>query len=132
MTQRPVPREILSRLRLVCLDLPEAKEEQAWAGVRWVVSKKNFAHVLVISRGEPPAYARAFGGDDACVVTFRVPKNEATAPRFTKRPFFKPPWFSNIVGLALSEETDWDEVGALLRTSYCVLAPKKWAARVEP
>ena len=57
----PVPHEILSRLRLACLDLPEALEEPAWAGTRWVVRKKNFAHVLMIDGGWPPAYALAAG-----------------------------------------------------------------------
>ena len=41
------------RRRLTCLDLPEAYEEQAWAGTRWMVRKKNFAHVLMIDRGWP-------------------------------------------------------------------------------
>lgn len=133
MKHRAVPQEVLSRLRLVCLDLPEAKEETAWTGVRWVVSKKNFAHVVMISDGQPPAYASALGDDGpACVVTFRVAKSEASSPRFTKKPFFKPPWFANIIGLALDEKTDWDEVSTLLRKSFRVLAPRKLAETVEP
>ena len=43
-----IPHEILAQLRLVCLDQPEACEEEAWAGTRWMVAKKNFAHVLMI------------------------------------------------------------------------------------
>ncbi len=68
-----VPPDILSRLRLVCLDLPEAIEEKAWAGIRWCVSKKNFAHVLTISDGWPPAYAKAAATHGpVCVLTFRL------------------------------------------------------------
>jgi hypothetical protein len=51
--------EVLVRIRLVCLDLPEVTEEIAWTGVRWCVGKKNFAHVLTIAEGWPPAYAKA-------------------------------------------------------------------------
>jgi ABC-type glycerol-3-phosphate transport system substrate-binding protein len=132
--KRPCPPQpILEKVRLVCLDLPEVREERAWAGVRWVVSKKNFAHVVWVERGWPPAYARALGSDGpACVLTFRVPKLEASAPRFTKEPFFKPPWFSNIVGLVVGDDTDWDEAGVLLRKSFKVLAPAKLATQVEP
>jgi len=54
-----VPDNILAKLRLACLDLPEAYEESAWVGTRWMVAKKNFAHVLMIDGGWPPAYARA-------------------------------------------------------------------------
>ena len=43
-----VPPTVLHQLRLICLDLPEAVEQQAWVGIRWVVVKKNFAHVVVI------------------------------------------------------------------------------------
>jgi hypothetical protein len=133
MKERAVPADVLARLRLVCLDLPEAREETAWAGVRWVVSRKNFAHVVMIDEGWPPAYAHALGSDGpACVVTFRVPKRDARSPRYTRPPFFKPPWFSNIVGLTLDARTDWDELATALRTSFCVLAPRKLAELVEP
>ncbi|MFT3711676.1 MAG: MmcQ/YjbR family DNA-binding protein [Archangium sp.] len=127
-----IPSWALEKVRLFAMDLPEAKEERAWAGVRWVVGKKNFAHVVFIERNWPPAYAEAMGGPGpACVLTFRVPK-EQVAPRFSKRPFFKPVWFANIVGLVLDEDTtDWDEVSQFVRASYRVLAPKKLAARVE-
>jgi hypothetical protein len=49
-----ISRAVISRLRLVCLDMPEAVEEKAWAGIRWCVNRKNFAHVLLISEGWPP------------------------------------------------------------------------------
>lgn len=133
MPRKDVPDWALEKLRLVALDLPEAKEERAWAGVRWVVSKQNFAHLVFIERGWPPAYAKALGSDGpACVLTFRVPKQQV-GPRFSKLPFFKPPWFANIVGLALDEATtDWDELSEFVRGSYRVLAPKKLADQVDP
>ena len=66
-----VPADVVDQLRSVCLGLPEAYEEQAWVGTRWRVRQRTFAHVLVLDRGWPPAYARATGIDGpACVLTF--------------------------------------------------------------
>lgn len=121
-----VPESTVHRLRLICSDLPEAIEQPAWIGTRWVVSKKNFAHVLMIEGGHPPAYAKAAGSDGpVCVLTFRGPRPAVDAPRFRRAPFFRPPWFHNIVGLSIDAATDWDEVQTLLMQSYCLLAPKR-------
>jgi hypothetical protein len=128
----PVSPLILRRLRLICLDLPEVSEEQAWVGVRWVVAKANFAHVVMIEAGHPPAYAKAAGSDGPlCVLTFRGPRADLAAPRYSRLPFFRPPWFENIAGMAVDEKTDWDEVQRLLIRSYCELAPKRLRVRVE-
>lgn len=127
-----VPREIRAKLRLICLDLPEAYEEGAWSGTRWTVAKKNFAHVLMIDEGWPPAYARAAGSvGPLCVLTFRKSAAATGALHFERLPFFRPVWWPNIVGLVLDANTDWDEVAALLTKSCCVLAPKKLAALVD-
>jgi hypothetical protein len=127
-----VPKEILANLRLVCLDLPEATEETAWAGTRWMVRKKNFAHVLMIDDGWPPAYAQAAGNNGPiCVLTFRTSRREIEAPRFRRPPFFRPIWFPNIAGMVVDASTDWDDVAALVIGSYCVLAPKKLAGLVD-
>jgi hypothetical protein len=132
MKRKEVPREVLSKLRLACLDLPEAREEQAWAGTRWVVGKKNFAHVLMIDGGWPPAYAQAAGNaGPACVLTFRLSRPAVQAPRFSRPPYFRPVWFPNIAGMFIDDSTDWDDVTELVIHSYCVLAPKKLAAQVE-
>ena len=122
-----VPHEVLARLRLVCLDLPEAYEEEAWAGTRWMVVKKNFAHVLMIDAGWPPAYARAAGSDGPlCVLTFRISAAATGALRFERPPFFRPVWWPNIVGLRLDANTDWDEVAALLTRSYSCWRRRSW------
>ena len=131
-TQRiDVPDEILAKLRLACLDLPEAHEERAWVGTRWMIGKKNFAHVLMIDAGWPPAYAQAAATQGpACVLTFRAPLPTLRAPRYKCHPFFRPVWFPNIVGLFIDAQTDWEDVTALVADSYCVLAPKKLVERV--
>lgn len=127
-----VPPLVLHQLRLICSDLPEVVEQPAWVGTRWVVSKKNFAHVLMIEAGCPPAYAKAAGADGPlCVLTFRGPRPAIDAPRFRQEPFFRPPWFDNIVGLRIDASTDWEEVQDLLVQSYCLLAPKRLSGRTD-
>lgn len=131
--KRPeVPREVIAELRSVCLELPEAYEERAWAGTRWCVRKKNFAHVLMIGAGWPPAYARAAGSDGPlCVLTFRTRGAEFDPPSFAHPPFFRPVWFPNIVGMVLDERVDWDRVAKWIVVSYRVLAPKKLIELLE-
>jgi hypothetical protein len=130
--RRAVPADVLSKLRLICLELPEAREEAAWTGTRWNIGTKNFAHVLMIDAGWPPAYVRAAGTTGpACVLTFRLSRAHCAAARFRRAPFFRPVWFPNIAGLTLSRAVDWDEVGELIKDSFRVLAPKKLAALVE-
>jgi hypothetical protein len=130
--QLPVSDAVLARLRAACASLPEIVEESAWVGTRWRVRTKTFAHVLTISDGWPPAYAEAAGTDGpACVLTFRARGPELEVLRLAPKPFFKPVWFPDIVGLVLDDATDWDEVGELLTESYCALAPQKLVALVD-
>jgi len=127
-----VPAEVVGKLRSVCLGLPEAYEEQAWVGTRWMIRKKNFAHVLMVDSGWPPAYARAIGsGGPACVLTFRSSGDELDVLRYARHPFFKPVWFRDILGMVLDADVDWNEVTELVTESYCVLAPKKLVQLVE-
>jgi hypothetical protein len=121
-----VPDRIVANIRARCLDLPDAYEEEAWVGTRWRIRKQTFAHVVMIDAGWPPAYARAAGIDGpASVVTFRASGSELAALSQAGRPFFKPVWFPDIVGMIIGDDVDWGEVGELLTESYCVLAPKQ-------
>jgi hypothetical protein len=64
-------------LRSICLELSEAHEEPAWAGIRWNTGKKNLAPALAISGGRPPAYARAASTDDGgFVIDMRTDRDE--------------------------------------------------------
>jgi hypothetical protein len=137
MTRRDhpdIPSHVLTNLRAACLALPEAYEEEAWVGTRWMVRKKNFAHVLVVADGWPPVYAGVLGPDihqPACVLTFRSAGEELEVLRNAGAPFFNPPWFDGIVGLQIDDHADWDEIRELVTESYCVLAPKKLVALVD-
>jgi hypothetical protein len=119
-----VPAALVEQLRRICLDLPQVREEAAWTGTRWVVRGKNFAHVLHIEAGWPPAYARAAKLEGpADVLTFRSAAAEFNVHAFAQAPFFRPGWWPDVVGMVLDGQTDWNEVALLLEASHRRLAP---------
>jgi hypothetical protein len=125
-----VPPAILAKLGPMCLRLPEAYEEKAWVGTRWMIRKRNFAHVIKIDAGWPPAYARAAGSDGPLVVlTFRVSGLLYDTLRTTGPPFFVAEWGTRwgtkVVGMALGKRVAWDEVEVLVTESYRLLAPAR-------
>jgi hypothetical protein len=127
-----VPASLVAQVGAMCLALPEAFEEPAWVGTRWKIRTKTFAHVVHIESGWPPAYAAALGADGpADVLTFRSSGPELAALSDVGPPFFKPVWFTDIVGLVLDDATDWGELAELLTESYCLLAPKQLAQSVR-
>jgi hypothetical protein len=111
--------------------LPETYEEPAWVGTRWRIRKRTFAHVLTVDPDHQMAYARAAETDEpVCVLTFRSPGDEIEALVSSGHPFFKAGWGTDVVGMVLAGDVDWDEVAELLTESYRVLAPKRLAAKV--
>jgi hypothetical protein len=130
--RRDVPKPILDKLRKICLGLPEAREEKAWVGTRWRIRKETFAHVVMIDKGWPPAYARAAKSDGPlCVLTFQSLAPTVDPQTFSQRPYFRPPWRPDIVGRVLETKPDWTEIENLITASYCLLAPKKLAEMVR-
>jgi hypothetical protein len=113
---------VLDRLRQRCLALPEVAEEQAWNGRRFVVRRKNFAHVFAMH--DPR-------GAVVTIMAFRSPDEERGALLAAGHPFFFLGWGRNAVGMVLDGDTDWDEVREIVTESYCVLAPKKLVDRVD-
>jgi hypothetical protein len=124
--------ELVARVRAICLELPDAYEEPAWTGTRWMVRKKTFAHVLAVDHDSPPVLARAAEEvGPATVVTFRAAGEELEMLMHAGHPFFYAGWGRDAIGLVLDDGTDWDEVDELLTESYCVMAPKQLVARVD-
>ena len=74
-----VPPEIVARLRAVCLALPEAYEEPAWVGTRWCVRKRNFAHVVAVSRPEQYEAVRTESDPDGLLLAFLQATYDAAA-----------------------------------------------------
>jgi YjbR len=121
-----VPASILRKVRKICMGLPDAWEEEAWVGTRWLVRKRTFAHVLTVESDSDSAHTRAARTDGpTTLVTFRAAGEELDMLMHAGHPYFYAGWGRDVVGMILDDTTDWDEVSELLTESFCVLAPKK-------
>lgn len=113
---------IVRRVRAACAHLPEAYEEQAFAGVRWRIRGSTLVHVVT----------RDLEAGPVTYMTFHARGMELEALVAAGDPFF-PGWGGGLVSMVLREDgpTDWDEVKELLTDSYCHLAPEKLIARLD-
>ncbi len=116
-----VPDDVTTRLGAVCLALPDAYEQRAWVGTRWMVRKRTFAHVLVVEDD---------GADPVVVLSLRSEGEELEVLRRAGHPFFVLGWGRDAMGMVL-DDPDWDEVAELVTESFCVLAPKKLTSLVD-
>jgi hypothetical protein len=124
MERSMAPRQ-LTRLRRLCLALPEAHEVEAWGEPTFRVRKKLFAMY---------ADAGNHHGDGRCAVWCKAaPGNQALMVRAAPDRFFVPPYVgpSGWVGIYLDAGTDWNELAELLRDSWRMTAPKKLLAQLE-
>lgn len=117
-----VDAEVLGLVSERCLALPDAWDEPAWTGHRFLVRKKNFAHVFSMCDEN---------GEVSTIMAVRSPDEERDALIASGHPFFLLGWGRNAVGMVLDGDTDWDEVREIVTESYCVLAPKKLVALVD-
>ena len=110
----------IDRLRAICLALPEASEKEAWGEPTFRVRDRIFAMVKV-GDGRVSGWCKAPPGSQQVLV--------GADPET----FFVPPYVGHKgwVGVRLDSRPDWDEVAALVRRSYRLIAPKRLAALVE-
>jgi hypothetical protein len=115
----------LSRLRKLCLALPEAHEVEAWGEPTFRVRKKLFAMYAAAGNhhgaGRPAVWCKAAAGNQSLMI------------RAAPKRFFVPPYVgpSGWIGIWLDGEADWTEVADLLRDAYVLVAPKKVSALLE-
>lgn len=110
--------EQLDRVRTIAMALPEATEELTWGSeINFRVRNKIFV----------------FPGQGGSLMV-KADRDELPAlladHRFTPAPYLaRGGW----VVLDLTDSpVDWSEVEELIHTSYCLIAPKKLAAQVQP
>ena len=117
-----MPPSPLSRLRKLCLALPEAHEVEAWGEPTFRVRNKLFAMYAAPNNhhgaGRPAVWCKAAPGNRALMV-------RAEPARYFVPPYVGP---SGWVGVWLDRSPDWTEVQELMRDSYRLVAPKKLAA----
>ena len=112
---RPMARVLRNTtlIRNLALRLPEATQELTWGDVNFRVRGKIFC----------------FPGDTALTVKADPDELEALLgdPRFARAAYVgRFGW----VTMQLAAPVDWDEVDELIRTSYCLVAPKTLANQV--
>ncbi|MEV4347368.1 MmcQ/YjbR family DNA-binding protein [Actinoplanes sp. NPDC049596] len=127
-----VPPEILDRLRPICRGLPETYEEPAWIGTRWRIRKRTFAHVYLPDPDRNPLYAPyVTDGEPPTVMTFRVPVEDLLGLTVAGFPFFRAGWGHNVACAVLGPHSDWAELTELITDSYCEMAPRFLAGRID-
>lgn len=111
---------ITDRLRAICLALPEAVEKQAWGDPAWRIGEKIFA-MEKRGNGRVSVWCKAPPGSGEILV--------GADPRR----FHVPPYVGHRgwVGVRLDDAPDWDEVAAVVRRSYRLIAPRRLAARLD-
>jgi predicted DNA-binding protein (MmcQ/YjbR family) len=110
--------KFLTRIRSICLPLPEAKEEIKWGHPVFVAGKKMFA---------------GFGEDaKVAVLGFKVPDDKfdemVASGRFSPAPYAAR---FNWVNIELRAPVDWRELEALLVGSYRLVALKRMLLELD-
>ena len=103
-----------SRLRAICLALPEAEERETWETPTFRVRDKIFA-MFQPQNGVPAFWCKAPPGAQAILL-------EADARRFFRPPYVGPKGW---IGVRLDAGVDWTEVEELVRRSWGMTAPKR-------
>jgi len=120
-----MPPNPLSRLRKVCLALPEAHEVIAWGEPTFRVRNKMFATFAAAGNhhgaGRPAVWCKAGPGNQAIMV-------DAAPQRFFVPPYVGP---SGWVGIWLDKRVRWGEIAELIRDAYRLVAPKRLLARLD-
>ena len=121
-----MPPRPLTRLRKLCLALPDAHEVEAWGAPTFRVRNKLFAMY---------ADAASHHGDGRAAAWVKAaPGNQELMIRDHPRRFFVPPYVgpSGWVGVWLDADTDWGELAELLSDAWRLTAPKRLARQHFP
>jgi predicted DNA-binding protein (MmcQ/YjbR family) len=110
----------LTRLREVCLALPEAEERETWERPTFRVHDKIFAMPRERD-GRWSVWVKAPKGSQQVLLA-------ADPARFFAPPYVGPKGW---VGVMLEPAPDWAEVAALVARSYRLVAPRRLAALVD-
>ena len=116
-----------TRLRRICLALPEATERAMFDHPAFRVRDRIFA-MQVATDERPSVWCKAPPGSQAVLVG-------ADPARFFAPPYVGPKgWIGirldDVADLAPGLAPDWAEVAVLIRRSYRLVAPKRLAATV--
>ena len=115
---------VLTRVRKICLTLPEAHEKIAWGAPTFRVRDRQFA-----------MYLDNHHGDGRLALWCKAPPGaqESLVGADPKR-FFVPPYVGTQgwLGIQLDKGLDWGVIEGLVRDGYLEIAPKRLRATLEP
>jgi hypothetical protein len=117
-----MPPSPLTRLRKLCLALPDAHEVEAWGEPTFRVRNKIFAMYATASThhgdGRPGAWIKAQA------------INQQLLLRAEPERYFYPPYVgpSGWIGVFLDDKPQWGAIADLLRDGWRLAAPKRLAA----
>ncbi len=114
------PATLLTRLRKICLALPEATEKQTWDLPTFRVREKIFT-MYVLHDERPAIWCKAPPGAQTILVN-------ADPTRFFVPPYVGPKGW---IGVRLDVATDWPEIDDLVTRSWRMTAPKRLVAALE-
>ena len=124
-----VPGNIVERVRTLCLALPEVAVRVDYSLTRTRSSAQSFdirrrSFCLLVAVEDPT-------GKPVSLLVMRSDLDEREALLSIGHPFFAPRSGRDRIGVLLTDDTDWEEIGELVTESYRVLAPKKLAALLD-
>lgn len=117
-----MPPRPLTRLRKLCLALPEAREVEAWG-------EPTFRVKTIFAMYAGPSNHHGAGRESVWIKASKT--NQALMIAAAPDRFFVPPYVgpSGWIGVYLdSAKTDWDELAELLRDAWRMSVPKKLLA----
>ncbi|HEX6537145.1 MAG TPA: MmcQ/YjbR family DNA-binding protein [Gemmatimonadaceae bacterium] len=118
-----MPRDRITRLRELCLALPEAHEVEAWGTPTFRVRNKIFA-----------MYASDLHGDGRVAVWCKAtPADQDLLVHAFPERFFVPPYVGprGWLGVRLDRSVRWTMVRDLVTEAYRMTAPKRLLARLD-
>jgi YjbR len=124
--QVEVPADIVERIRTLCLALPEVTVRIDYSQVSqrstaWSYDIRRRSFCLLVARADP-------AGQPVPLLVLRASPEEREALLSVGHPFFAPRAGRNRIGVLLTGDPDWAEIGELVIDSYRILAPKKLIA----
>jgi YjbR len=124
-----IPEDIFERVSRLCLALPgvtvrvdESLVRERSTAYSFDIRRRSFC--LLMAREDPT-------GRPASLLVLRADRDERDALLPTGHPFFAPRAGPGRIGVMLTHDTDWEEIGELVTESYRILAPKKLTALLD-
>jgi len=124
-----VPEEIVERVRGLCLALPEVtvRIDESRSRVRsaaWVFDIRRRPFCGLVAREYAP-------GKSVPLLVVRANPEERRALLAIGRPYFPTRTGHDRIAVALTGDTDWEEIRELVTESYRIRAPKKLSALLD-